>query len=208
VLYQLSYLAVAAMLAIDHRFREVCSAERGGTMAATVPGSKHLFVLRHAKSSWDDPGLPDHDRPLAPRGRRAVEALAAHVTAAGITPELVLCSSARRTRETLEGVGVGGEHVIEPALYGASCEEVLERLHRVPDEIGSVMLVGHNPTLQALVIRLADGDVATNGSQLAEVRRKFPTGALATLAFDGAWVELSPRSARLASYVRPKSLGF
>ncbi len=173
-----------------------------------MPPSKRLFVLRHAKSSWDDPGLTDHDRPLAPRGRRSVEAIAAHVKAAGITPELVLCSSARRTRETLEGAAVGGEHVIEPDLYGASCHEVLERLHQVPEEIGSVMLVGHNPALQALVLRLADGDAVADGSGLAEVRRKFPTGALATLTFDGAWTELSPRSAQLAAYVRPKSLGF
>jgi|SRR6185437_15836552 len=173
-----------------------------------MPSSKRLFILRHAKSSWDDPGLADHERPLAPRGRRAVEAIAAHVNAAGITPELVLCSSARRTRETLEGVAVGGEHVIESGLYGASCQEVLERLHRVPAGVGSVMLVGHNPTLQALVLRLADDDDTTDGSCLAEVRRKFPTGALATLTFEGTWEELSPRSARLASYVRPKSLGF
>jgi phosphohistidine phosphatase len=203
------------MLAIDHSFREACSAERGETITAAMPGSKQLFVLRHAKSSWEDPGLADHDRPLAPRGRRAVQAIAAHVSATGIAPELVLCSSARRTRETLEGVAVGGEHVIEPALYSASCEEVLERLHQVPDEIGSVMLVGHNPTVQALVIRLADDDGAladddgaSDGSELAEVRRKFPTGAPATLTFNGPWLELSPRSARLASYVRPKSLGF
>jgi len=173
-----------------------------------MPSSKRLFILRHAKSSWDDPGLADHERPLAPRGRRAVEAIAAHVHSAGITPELVLCSSARRTRETLEGVAVGGEHLIEPDLYGANCEDVLERLHRVPEDIGSVMLVGHNPTLQRLVLHLADDDVAASGSQLAEVRRKFPTGALATLTFDCAWMELSPRSARLASYVRPRSLGF
>jgi phosphohistidine phosphatase len=173
-----------------------------------MPSSKQLFVLRHAKSSWDDPRLADHERPLAPRGRRSVEAIAAHLNAAGITPELVLCSSARRTRETLEGVAVGGEHVIESELYGASYQEVLERLHRVPDEIGSVMLVGHNPTLQTLVLRLADGDATDDGSGLAEVRRKFPTGALATLTFDGTWTELSPRSARLAAYVRPKSLGF
>ena len=70
------------------------------------------------------------------------------------------------------------------------------------------MVVGHNPTLQALVLRLAGGDAVADGSSLAEVRRKFPTGALATLTFDGTWEELSPRSARLASYVRPKSLGF
>ena len=173
-----------------------------------MPSSKRLFILRHAKSSWDDPGLADHDRPLAPRGRRAVEAIAAHLNTAGITPDLVLCSSSRRTRETLEGVAVGGEHVIEPDLYGASCQDVLQRLRRVPEEIESVMLVGHNPTLQALVLRLADDEAATNGPPLAEVRRKFPTGALATLTFDGTWQELSPRSARLASYVRPKSLGF
>lgn len=179
-----------------------------GRIEIWMPSSKRLFILRHAKSSWDDPGLADHDRPLAPRGRRSVEAIAAHVNAAGIAPELVLCSSARRTRETLEGVAVGGEHVIESDLYGASYEDVLERLHRVPEEIESVMLVGHNPTLQALVLRLADDDAATNGSLLAEVRRKFPTGALATLTFDGSWQELSPRCARLASYVRPKSLGF
>jgi phosphohistidine phosphatase len=173
-----------------------------------MPSSKRLFILRHAKSSWDDPGLADHERPLAPRGRRALEAIAAHVNAAGIAPELVLCSSARRTRETLEGVAIGGEHVIESDLYGASCQEVLERLHRVPERVGSVMVVGHNPTLQALVLRLADDDGATDDSPLVEVRRKFPTGALATLTFDGTWMELSPRSARLASYFRPKSRGY
>jgi len=87
-----------------------------------MPTSKRLFVLRHAKSSWDDPGLADHDRPLAPRGRRATQAIAAHLDAAGIAPDLVLCSSARRARETLDGVAVGGEHVIESGLYDASCE--------------------------------------------------------------------------------------
>ena len=173
-----------------------------------MPPSKRLFVLRHAKSSWDDPGVADHERPLAPRGRRAVEAIAAHVNAAGIAPDLVLCSSARRARETLEAAAVGGEHVIEPDLYGASCEDVLERLRRLPEEVVSVMLVGHNPTLQALVLRLTDDHNGSEASGLAEVRRKFPTGALATLTFDGAWTELSPRSARLAAYVRPKSLGF
>lgn len=135
-----------------------------------------------------------------------METLAQHVRTAGIEPALVLCSSSRRTRETLDGLRLGGEHVIEPDLYGASCLEVLERLHRVPEEIRSVMLVGHNPTLQALVLRLAAGEGAADGSSLAEVRRKFPTGALATLTFDHAWSELAPGSARLVAYVRPKSL--
>ena len=78
-----------------------------------MPSNKRLFILRHAKSSWDDPGLDDHDRPLAPRGRRAVEALASYLSAREIRPDLVLCSSSRRTRETLDGIAVGGEHVIE-----------------------------------------------------------------------------------------------
>ncbi|MBV9802302.1 MAG: histidine phosphatase family protein, partial [Solirubrobacterales bacterium] len=80
-----------------------------------MTSSKRLFVLRHAKSSWDNPGLDDHERPLAARGRRALDVIAAHLAATGTEPELVLCSSARRTRETLDGIAVGGEHVIEPA---------------------------------------------------------------------------------------------
>ena len=78
---------------------------------------KQLFVLRHAKSSWDDPGLDDHERPLAPRGRRAAQLISAYLRASKIEPALVLCSSARRARETLESVAPGGVTVIEPELY-------------------------------------------------------------------------------------------
>jgi phosphohistidine phosphatase len=166
-----------------------------------MAGSKQLFVLRHAKSSWDDPGLDDHDRPLAPRGRRAAALLAGHVRAAGIRPALVLCSSARRTRETLESVDPGGRPEIEPELYGASVSELCDRLRRVSPTIRSVMLVGHNPSLQMLVLRLAG-----SGDGLDSVRAKFPTGALATLTFDGPWSELGPGAAELAAYVRPKDL--
>ena len=189
------------------RAGHVIDAAVGGRIETGMPSSKRLFVLRHAKSSWDDPAVADHDRPLAARGWRAVNSLAQHVSTAGIEPALVLCSSSLRTRETLDALGLGGEHVIEPDLYGASCEEVLERLHRVPEEVESVMLVGHNPTLQALVLRLAAPDDGTDGASLAEVRRKFPTAALATLTFEDAWAELSPGSARLVAYKRPKSLG-
>lgn len=175
---------------------------------------KQLFVLRHAKSSWDDPGLVDHDRPLAPRGIRAVKLLGEHLRANGIEPVLVLCSSSRRTRQTLEGVSPGGEILIEPELYHASCATVIERLQRVPAGTASVMVIGHNPTMQMLVLRLmgANGSApaATAAAEidgnLAEVQRKFPTGALATLSFDCAWGELGPGCARLAAYVNPKRL--
>ncbi len=174
--------------------------------STSMPSSKRLFVLRHAKSSWDDPGLDDHERPLAARGRRALEVIAAHLTATGTEPELVLCSSARRTRETLEGIAVGGEHVIDSTLYAASTEEVLDRLRQLPDSIACAMLVGHNPAAQMLVLRLTNHDSAgIEDPGRDAVKRKFPTGALATLAFDGRWGELAPGCARLEGFTTPKA---
>jgi phosphohistidine phosphatase len=158
--------------------------------------SKQLYVLRHAKSSWDDPGLDDHERPLAPRGRRAVKLLAAHLRAKHVEPSLVICSPARRARETYDGVAPGGELVIEPDLYGATEEVVLDRLRRVPKGTPSVMVVGHNPQLQELVLMLTGG----------ELRGKFPTGALATLTFGCPWSELSAGGAKLVDFVRPRDL--
>ena len=165
---------------------------------------KRLFLLRHAKSSWDDPGLDDHDRPLAARGRRASALIAEHLRREQIEPALVLCSSARRTRETLERVTPQldpAEVRIERGLYGASSEDLLQRLRRVPDEVESVMLVGHQPAIQELALDLASG-----GSELEQVKAKFPTAALATLTFAGAWSELGHRGAELVAYVRPKQL--
>ncbi len=174
---------------------------------------KQLFVLRHAKSSWDDPGLHDYDRPLAPRGIRAVKLLGEHLRANRIEPVQVLCSSSCRTRQTLEGVSPGGEILFEPELYEASCAMVIERLQRVPAGTASVMVIGHNPTMQMLVLRLTGANGSAPAAtadeidgNLAEVQRKFPTGALATLSFDCAWGELRPGCARLAAYVNPKRL--
>ncbi len=172
-----------------------------------MPPTKRLFVLRHAKSSWDDPGLDDHERPLAPRGRRAVKVLGEHLRRDRIRPALVLCSSSRRTRETLEGISPGGETMIESELYGASAKDVIDRLRRVREDVESVMVIGHNPAVQALVLRLAtDGASVPDGSDLAAIQQKFPTGALATLTFDCAWSELAPGCAELAGYVRPKAI--
>ena len=171
-----------------------------------MPGPKQLFLLRHAKSSWDDPGLDDHERPLAPRGRRAVKLLGKHMRSHGIQPDQVLCSPARRTRETLDGAAPGGETLIEPELYYASAAEILERLRRVPDEVDSVMVIGHNPAMQSLVLKLAVREPTADGSNALEVQRKFPTGALATLTFDGSWSELAPGGAELVGLVRPRDL--
>ncbi|MBV9001174.1 MAG: histidine phosphatase family protein [Solirubrobacterales bacterium] len=177
----------------------------GGRIEDRMHTSKRLFILRHAKSSWDDPGLDDHERPLAPRGRRAVAAIASHVAARGIEPEVVLCSSSRRTRETLDGIGVGGEHLIEEELFSATCEETIERLRQLPASVSEAMLIGHNPTIQMVVLKLTnhDSDGADDPTR-DEVKRKFPTGALATLALDCEWAELAPGCARLEAFTSPK----
>jgi phosphohistidine phosphatase len=99
--------------------------------------------------------------------------------------------------------------VIDSALYGASAEEVIRRLREVDAETRSVMVVGHNPTLQMLVLKLAAGERRGrphNAEGLAEIRHKLPTGALVTLSFPGEWSGLSAKQATLVDYVRPKSL--
>jgi phosphohistidine phosphatase len=165
-----------------------------------------LHLLRHAKSSWADEDVADHDRPLAPRGRRAATAMAAHLGEHGVVPELVLCSSARRARETVElvapGLGPGARIVVEDGLYGASAEDLLDRLRRVPDSTASVMLVGHNPAMQDLALALA-----APGAGVERLRAKFPTGALATVRFGrGGWANLRRGEGELVDLVVPRDL--
>lgn len=162
--------------------------------------TRRLLLLRHAKSSWDDLSLADHDRPLAARGRKAAKLIGAYLRREQIRTSLVLCSSALRARETLDLIRPSGEIRIERELYGASADQLLERLHRVPDELDAVMLIGHNPAIQALAVDLVGG-----GSELAG--RKFPTAGLATLTFAGPWRELQTGQGELVAFVRPKDLG-
>jgi phosphohistidine phosphatase len=165
-----------------------------------------LYVLRHAKSSWDDPGQDDHERPLAPRGRRAVTLLGQYIVSNEIEPDLVLCSSARRTRDTLAGIDIGGLQVIDRALYDASCLDLMARLRTVDPEVSSVMVIGHNPALQMLVLKLVGPRPEGVEANLAEIARKFPTGALATLTLTCDWSQLAPGCGELSGYVRPKAL--
>jgi phosphohistidine phosphatase len=169
--------------------------------------TRTLLVLRHAKSGWDDPGLLDFERPLAPRGQRDAERLAAHL-AAGPAPDLVLCSPARRTRETVDHVlaGLAPSPAVRfpDVLYGAATDELLALLRQIPADIGTVLLVGHNPGLQDLVILLAgEGDAAAR----RQVTVKFPTAALATLDLGtSSWAALQAGAARLDDLVVPRAL--
>jgi phosphohistidine phosphatase len=146
----------------------------------------------------------DHERPLAPRGRRDAKRIAKHLRRLGSTPELVLCSSAARTRETLGLVRPAISEstvVIEDELYAASSDELLARVRQVPDAVGSVMMIGHNPGLEQLALALAAA-----GDELQRLEAKFPTAALATLALSKPWSRLEPSDATLAAYVVPKQL--
>src|SRR5262245_45848993 len=170
-------------------------ARRAGR-SGKIRGMRALHILRHAKSSWDEPGLADHDRPLAPRGVKAAARIAEHVDEAGIAPELVLCSTALRARATLAAlvpVLDGDVEIrIEGALYGAGLHEVLARVREIDDGIASVLVVGHNPTLHELALFLSG-----RGDALAH----FPTGALASLAFDTGWGDVGEGSGGLTAFV-------
>jgi len=167
---------------------------------------KVVHLLRHGKSSWKEP-LPDSERPLAPRGLRAAKAMRAYLRQESVRPALVLCSPARRTRETLELIAPALPDVaawIEPELYGADARELLVRLRGLPDTAPSVLLVGHNPGLQELAVNLAGGGDA---ALVARLREKMPTGALVTLVSPvESWRELRRGAAQLTAYVLPRDL--
>jgi phosphohistidine phosphatase len=179
--------------------------ERRRPFGILVRVGRTLYLLRHAKSSWEDPTLADHGRPLASRGRRASRIVARHLRGQAIAPSLVLCSSSTRTRETLELIRSGFdkevEAQIEEGLYAATAGDLLDRLHAVAPDLDSVMLIGHNPAIQDLALSLAG-----RGAQLGRLREKFPTAALATLTFAVGWPELAPGVAELVAFVRPREL--
>ena len=163
---------------------------------------KRLYLLRHAKSSWSDASLADEERPLAPRGRKAAKKMAKELRRREIRPKLVFCSSSRRTQETLELIAssLGDPTIeVEEDLYGAGSDGLLARVRAVSDAVGSVLVIGHNPGLHDLALRLSPS--------CARLLEKFPTGALAAFELDAeSWRELGETEVRLAAYVVPREL--
>lgn len=185
---------------------------------------KVLYLLRHAKSSWKDATLSDHARPLNGRGRRAAKVIGEFLEryicskggSKGPAPDLVLCSSAVRTRETLDILldaapeAIGGVEVdIDGALYHSAPAELLDRLKRMPDDVSTVLLIGHNPGLELLALGLAGGQAGDTGegTSLDHMAAKFPTAALAVLEADiGSWHDLDPGGTLLRLFIRPKDI--
>ncbi|TAJ89353.1 histidine phosphatase family protein [Reyranella sp.] len=170
---------------------------------------KTVLLLRHAKSSWDSAAQNDHDRPLNRRGERAADILADHLAAKGPRPDLILCSTAMRTRQTLaplvKALGLPAPPIsLEKELYLASEDALLERLQALAEVVQTVLLIGHNDGIGQLA-----GTLAGTGREpaLGQLREKYPTGALATLRFaNGLWSALAPGACELLAFVRPRDL--
>ena len=170
---------------------------------------KTILLLRHAKSALGEPGLSDRDRPLNRRGEQAAQLMADHLLAKGPLPDLILCSTATRTRQTLAALVTrlsppAPPIALEDGLYLASEDVLLNRLRDLPSTVGSVLMIGHNDGMWQAAEALAGHGEAT---LLAALREKFPTGALATLEADiERWVDLRAGAATLVAFACPRDL--
>lgn len=167
-----------------------------------------LILMRHAKSAWPD-GVSDFDRPLAPRGKEAAPLMGQWLAKQAESPDLVLVSAARRTRETwalvapsLPGVDVEAT----PAIYAASAGSLLELVQEAGGKAGTLMLVGHNPGMQELAFGLAHPG-RSDREALRRLSEKYPTAGIAILEAEGGWRDISPGLMRLTTFITPRALG-
>ena len=162
---------------------------------------KNLYIFRHAKAAPED-REGDAERPLTKRGRKAAAEMGEYLAKLAPAPQLVLCSTALRTRETLDEVLPAFDRapqlLFEDLLYLASATRLLDRLRRLPEQAESVLLIGHNPGLHQLAAALT--------SETGTLAESFPTAALAVLRVPGRWSALRPHHAKLIDFQTPKSL--
>ncbi len=163
------------------------------------------MLLRHAKSDWPD--VPDRDRPLAKRGKRDAPVVGRWLRDQGYLPEIVICSAAKRTRETWDLIApeLGGSPSVtfEPRAYAASALTLLYLVRELPAACRAALLIGHNPGVSELASTLieAAGDDKPGAPGL-----RFPTAAVAVLEFSGDWAGLSLARTRLVAYTTPADL--
>ena len=169
---------------------------------------RRLIVMRHAKSSWDDPSLEDVDRPLNPRGRLAAVLMGAWLAEQGLVPDHALLSPARRVQETWERVQFGADRDVDATthahLYAAEPADALLTLGAAPEAAETVLMLGHEPGAPAFLRRMCDVDARADFSRAFE---KFPTAAVAVLELpDGPWAKTEFGAGRFLSYATPKDL--
>ena len=169
---------------------------------------RRLLILRHAKSSWAEPGASDHDRPLNRRGQEAAPRIGAYLARHKLVPDCVLCSTARRARETWElvaaAVSAASAATYVERLYDAAPRTLLDLFRHAEPAAKSVLAVGHNPGLQEVATQLiAAGDL----DDRERLREKLPTGGLVVIDFAiEGWAKLHTRSGRLERFVVPRML--
>lgn len=170
--------------------------------------TRTLLLLRHAKSSWDDPALVDFDRSLAPRGEKAAPRMGEEMARRGWLPELAIVSPAARTRATWALVAARlpdpPEAIFPDRLYMAEPDYLLSLAREAPWQIETLLVVGHNPGLEEFATMLAG--TTSDAAALRQMREKFPTAALARLDWQGEWGDLEPGKARLTHFLRPRDL--
>jgi phosphohistidine phosphatase len=161
-----------------------------------------LLLMRHAKSDYPE-GVPDHDRPLAPRGIREAGLAGDWLRANVSGVDAVLCSTATRARQTLDRTGIDAPVRYSGRLYGATPGTMIEEINRTADDVGTLLVIGHEPTMSGLALVLADDD-GTNIAAVERISAKFPTSAIAVLAVPGAWKGLEPGRAALTGFEVPR----
>jgi phosphohistidine phosphatase len=161
-----------------------------------------LVLMRHAKSAYP-PGVVDHDRPLAPRGVREA-GLAGEWLRSMVPPiDAVLCSTAARTRETLSRTGLDATTTFVERLYDAVPGTVIEEINRVDDKVGTLLVIGHEPTMSSVVLGLADASRSDHAAA-ESISTKFPTSAIAVLRTESEWADLGLGGAVLVTLHVPR----
>jgi phosphohistidine phosphatase len=175
-----------------------------------IAAPRQLLILRHAKSSWDDPKLPDHARPLNPRGRKAAVAMRKAMAKMQLVPDTVLVSSSRRTLQTLEMLQPWPTAPrIQPmdTLYLANVSQLLDVLRHVEPTARTVLLIGHNPGMHELAVQLVGpGGMAEQNAMTRRLAEGYPTGALAVFSIAIPWSDLGAGQGMLQYFFGPRDL--
>lgn len=162
---------------------------------------RNLVLMRHAKSDYPA-GVGDHDRPLAERGIREGALAGDWIRGNVAAIEAVLCSSAARTRQTLERTGISAPTEYLDRLYEAAPGTMIAAINGVADEVGTLLVLGHEPTVSAVALGLAGP--GSDREAVAGIEAKFPTSAIAVLSVPGRWAELEARGAKLVRFHVPR----